>query len=89
MKADHTLIGRAFRGEDGVIRWVTWASKRQFYHYLWLDEERGYWYEGGYAHVSTWRAADEVPAPQPGETYTLIGALGTPREMQVPKKGAN
>lgn len=77
------LVGRAFRGPDGIVRWVHAQSTRGLLHLRWLDELSGVWFSGGTADprtlgLETWPLRDEVPlAPKMGETFKLCGALGT------------
>ena len=76
------LIGRAFRGPDGVVRWVHAQSTRGLLHVRWLDELSGVWFSGGTVNPwdissEAWPLRDEVPlAPKMGETFRLCGALG-------------
>lgn len=75
------FIGRAFRGPDGVVRWVHAQSTRGLLHVRWLDESGEVWFSGATLNVKEmgtekWPLCDEVPAPQPGDTFVLCGALG-------------
>lgn len=75
-------LGKAFRGPDGIVRWVqTRSRRRQTYRVLWLDERENVWYFGGTIHVAAWRGGEPYPAPQPGETYQMCGALGNVRSV--------
>lgn len=80
-------VGHAFRGADKLVRWVVHLSERRIYTMLWHDEERNVWHYGGKVKASEWTdshyAGDEVPAPQPGDTYRKIGVFGEPRDFVV------
>lgn len=81
-------VGRAYRCADGIVRWVTHRSRRGYFHLLWLEEERGVWFDGGKmkrgdATFAAFEGAAHYPAPGPGETYTKIGVYGHPRELRV------
>ena len=77
------LIGRAFRGPDGVVRWVHAQSTRGLLHLRWLNETSGVWFAGGTIiprdmTSEKWPLRDEVPlAPKMGDVFKLCGALGT------------
>lgn len=75
--------GQAYRCPDGLVRWVQHESSRGIYSVLWLDEERKVWYWGGKYRKHEWPGGEPYPAPQPGDTYTLMGVYGQPREMVV------
>ena len=82
-------LGRAYRCSDGIVRWVVHRSKRGYYHLLWLEEERGVWFEAGKmregdATFSAFAQAESFPSPEPGGTFTKMGAYGHPRECRVP-----
>ena len=82
------VVGKAYRCTDGIVRWVTYQSRRGYFHLLWLEEERGVWYSGGKmksgdATLAAFEDAGPYPAPQPGESYVLMGVYGTPRECRV------
>jgi hypothetical protein len=73
------LIGKAFLGPDGLVRWVTGLSVRGYLHELWLDGRTGVWHTGGGCKLEAWEkyhAGPEVPRPLPGETYKRAGATG-------------
>lgn len=75
-------VGKAYRGQDGVVRWARNVNRRNSYHLRWLDEERNIWHNGGVAKKDT-DLGYEVPAPQAGETVTVIGVMGTPYQEVV------
>lgn len=79
-KAD-PLVGRAFRCDDGIVRWIIARSSRANYRLLWLDEKTGVWFQGGAWPVVQWVGGEEVPTPRPGETYKLAGVFGGYREV--------
>jgi hypothetical protein len=85
MKSDSN-VGRAFRGKDGTVRWITGKSRAGNYQMLWLRSD-GIWTQGGTTLAASWDASvyagDEVPAPQPGETYKLAGVFDGYREVVV------
>jgi hypothetical protein len=76
-------VGKAYRGTDGLVRWVTHESTRHIYSVLWLDEESSVWYSGGKyrKNEAHYIVGPEDFAPQPGDHYILMGSLGTLREM--------
>ena len=77
-------LGKAFRGADGIVRWVlTRSRRRQTYRVLWLDERENVWYFGGTVKVAEWQGGEPYPAPQPGDPYQLCGALGTVRTARA------
>jgi hypothetical protein len=78
------IVGNAYRCPDGIVRWVTHLSVRGYYHLLWLDEERNQWHQGGKVKARDWQGGEPYPAPQPGDTYTLLNAFGYPDEWWVP-----
>src|ERR1044071_3800844 len=71
-----SIVGRAFRGSDGLIRWITHLSTRNYYSLLWLNEADGVWHSGGIVKADKWAGGSEVAAPQPGESYRIAGATG-------------
>lgn len=73
---DATLVGRAFRGPDGIIRWIMYLSSRKYYFCRWFDESGGVWHNGGSIKTTDWQGGEEVPAPRKGETYLLVGSTG-------------
>lgn len=73
-------VGRAYRCTDGLIRWITGISTRKNYQVLWLREEDGVWMQGGTWPFAQWQDSEEVPAPQPGETYKRAGVFSGYRE---------
>lgn len=77
------LVGKAFRGADGLVRWITSLSTRHYYTLLWLDEQSQTWFAGGIVKVSNWEGGAEVTAPQPGERYRRAGATGLVDECTV------
>ena len=85
MKNDNN-VGRAFRGKDGTVRWITGKSKAKNYQMLWMRDD-GVWTQGGTCPAEAWAvsayAGDEVPAPQPGEIYKLAGVFCGYREVQA------
>lgn len=71
------LVGRAFRCDDGLVRWIIYLSTRRgYFSVLWRDDESEVWHSGGIIRADKWRGGQEVRAPQPGETYRLVGATG-------------
>ena len=78
-----SIVGRAFRCSDGLIRWITYKSRRGYYHLLWLNEQDGVWHSGYMVRSDKWQGGQEVAAPQPGETYRLAGATGVITEYIV------
>lgn len=71
-------VGKAYRGADGIVRWVTSLSTRGVYSLLWLDEKNNTWWYGGKVRATEWASVDghEVVAPQPDETYRKYGVFG-------------
>lgn len=72
------------------MRWCYGLTTRGGVYCRWFDGERGQWYAGG-----TWERGrgleslraqieEEVPAPQPGESYTLVGVFGVPEVRTLP-----
>lgn len=88
-KGESTVeVGRAYRCSDGIVRWVVHRSTRGYYHLLWLEEERGVWFEGGKikdrdATFAAFENAKPYPAPAAGETFTKMGVYGHPRECRA------
>ena len=82
----HAFVGRAFRGKDGVVRWITGLSTLRNYQLLWLRPD-GTWATGGVTPAASFTASmyfgDEVVAPQPGETYKLANVFSGYREVKV------
>lgn len=80
-------VGKAYRSKaDGLVRWVVSKSDRGNYDLRWLDEARNEWHFSGAIRpdeMLKWVAGDEVPAPQPGDKYVLIGATGNAYERTV------
>lgn len=80
MKRYADRVGHAYRGKDGLVRWITWMSKNNNYSMSWLDEKTGIWHDGGHAKASKWVGSmydgPEVPAPQPGEKYHRLNVFG-------------
>lgn len=78
-------VGKAYRGEDGIVRWITHRSTRGNLTVKWLEEETNVWYSGGIYRPDEFHflGTQEVRAPQPGETITLSGVYGTKREESV------
>ena len=76
-----TLVGRAFRCSDGLVRWITHLSVRGYYSLLWRRETEDVWYSGGIVKYYRWEGGKEVPAPKPGETIRIAGATGVISEI--------
>lgn len=79
------LTGKAFRGRDGLVRWLHWLSKNGNYSMRWLDEQTGIWHIGGHCKRQHWDemyGGDDVShlLPVPGTSFRLMGILGTVRE---------
>lgn len=70
------VVGRAFRCPDGLIRWITHLSTRNYYSVLWRYEYEDVWHGGGIYKANKWEGGEEVAAPQPGEPYRMAGATG-------------
>lgn len=86
-----TEVGKAYLGRDGVVRWIGHKSKRGYFHCMWLAEEENVWYSGhpfkaGSREEGCVTEGGEVPAPQGGDTYRLVGPLGHIRECRVPEE---
>jgi hypothetical protein len=75
------ILGKAFRGSDGTIRWFLRHSDRGYFSCLWLDESDDVWMPGGIYQIKDLPLGEEVPAPQPGEKYKNCGATGLVSEM--------
>lgn len=77
-------VGKAYRSKtDGVVRWVVDKSTRGNYGLRWLDEKANQWHYGGMAYpkeLLAWVTGAEVPAPQPGDKYVLVGPTGVAQE---------
>ena len=71
-------VGKAYRGSDGTIRWITMLSARRNYSLMWLDETSGVWHFGGTLDAYQFAQIDGVicACPQPGEKYRKMGATG-------------
>ena len=85
-KAGADLVGRAFRGPDGIVRWVHAQSTRGLLHLRWLDELSNTWFAGGGLNPKDAPATlcEEVPlAPKMGDTFMLCGPLGTRTKYRV------
>ena len=84
---EQARVGKAYRGKDGLIRWITGVSTRRYYQLLWREEADTIWQFGGIAIAKEWPGsiADgvELPAPQMGDTYLKATALGGVRECIV------
>jgi hypothetical protein len=80
-EVDGPEVGKAYIGPDDIVRWVTHESTRGRFHCLWLDENSGIWHQGGSYKGQDFPTGETYPAPEPGERYTLMGSLGTKREM--------
>ena len=76
-------VGKAYIGQDDIVRWVTHESTRGRFHCLWLDENAGRWHIGGSYKANEFPLGDGYPAPEPNETYLLVGSLGAVREMRA------
>lgn len=74
-------IGKAFRDDTGLVRWIIGKSNRNYYQLLWLDETTGVWNQGGIS--KTIPQGEEVPAPQPGNIYKLAGTFNGYREQMA------
>lgn len=75
-------IGKAYRGRDGIVRWVIGRSRRGYYHLRWLNEEEGIWFNGGSIKADHWEQhglgdLGEAAAPQSGDHYRMAGVMGT------------
>lgn len=77
------LVGRAFRCSDGLIRWITHLSTRNYYSLLWRYESDDVWESGGIIKADQWDGGAEVAAPKPGEAYKRVGATGVITEYTV------
>lgn len=77
------LVGRAFRCPDGLVRWITGLSTRDYFSLRWLDERDHTWFSGGITKIDNWEGGEEVRAPQPGESYKMCGARGMVDERTV------
>ena len=80
-------VGKAYRGSDGVVRWITGKTRWGYYN-LHQDESTGIWYAGGYIQHKHWdpiahAAGGEILAPQPGDCYLRCGPMGTVSEQVV------
>lgn len=87
--SDIPEIGKAYRGRDGLIRWVRSKTVHGRLMLLMLHEESGIWHHGGALSPESWQRAGlsdggEVPAPQPGETIRRMGTLGRPYAETLP-----
>lgn len=81
-------VGKAYRGRDGLIRWVTHRSMRNYYHLLWYHEETDAWHNGGRMTASTWEQGGcgeggEVLAPAAGSVCKFCGVTGVMSERIV------
>ena len=79
------LVGHAFRCSDGLVRWITHLSTRNYYSVLWRYETDDVWHSGGIVKADKWENGEEVAAPQPGETYRQAGATGVISERFIAK----
>lgn len=72
------LEGRAFRLNDGVVRWVAGLSRRGWLHLLWLRESDGVWFEGGRIKPAEFipMIDGETRAPGPGDTIKIASPMG-------------
>ncbi len=77
------LVGKAFRCPDGLIRWITRLSARGYYHVLWLSEQTNVWHSGGIISAREWKATEEAPAPQAGDTYQFCEVTGVVSERTI------
>ncbi len=82
-------VDKAYRGRDGLIRWVTHRSTRGYLHLLWYHEETDAWHNGGRVKEDRWddgglSDGGEVPAPQAGSTCKFCGAMGLIEERKLP-----
>ena len=55
-----TLVGRASRCSDGLIRWITHKSRRGYYHLLWLNESDGVWHSGYMVRADKWQGGEDA-----------------------------
>lgn len=74
-----SLVGKAFRCTDGLVRWVTHLSVRNYYSMLWLDERTNVWHDGGIIKADRWQGGEEVPVPT---TWLQAGATGIVSERK-------
>jgi hypothetical protein len=62
------------------VRWIIYLSTLDNYGVRWLDERNNVWFSGGTVKIKKWQErygeAEEVRAPQPGESYLMAGATG-------------
>lgn len=88
------LLGRVFVCEGGTVRWCYDLTARGGVYCRWLDQLTGVWHNGG-----TWERGrgleslrrqiqSEAPAPQPGDTFVLMGVFGQPRTWTMPVPAA-
>jgi hypothetical protein len=81
-------VGKAYRGSDGVVRWVTHQSQRGRLHCLWLDEADSVWFSGASykpAEMAAMVLGPEHPCPEPGETYKECGVFGRVETRTMPE----
>lgn len=77
------FVGRAFRGADGLVRWIRNLSVRGYFSVNWLDETRDVWFDGGIYKADRFPLENEVPAPRVGDTFKLGGAMGLIEEYTI------
>lgn len=78
------IVGQAYRGADGIVRWVTNQDRRGNYRCLWLSEREGVWHNGHSYKQAEFPLGDPFPAPEPGESYLRAGPSGFVRVFRVP-----
>lgn len=78
------VVGQAYRGADGIVRWVTGKSRRGLYRCLWLNEGEGIWHSGSAYKADAFPLGDPFLPPEPGESYLRAGPLGSVRVFRVP-----
>lgn len=81
MRQPNPIIGKAFRDDTGLVRWVVGKSTRGYYQLLWLEEQTGVWHQGGIS--KTVPQGIEVSAPQLGDIYKLAGTFDGYREQMA------
>lgn len=76
-------VGKAFRCNDGTIRWAVHLSKRGLLHLLWLDEQENVWYSASKMSPRSFGLIVTEEVDSPKGKYLRCGATGVVQEYSV------
>jgi hypothetical protein len=78
---DDSRIGNAYLCSDGLIRWITGRSIRDYYSILWREQDSDVWHHGGVVHADEWQEGTRVENPT--GKFKVMGSTGRLLESEL------